>query len=180
MKERACLGCGKVAVYGSRRPMTYPLCGVCNSGVYALEDAGGRVRYVGHSRDIAKRMHGHLHSGLSLRKQGWLRSSRHKLVVLEACRPETGTLREAELRWIAALEMAGEPLDLMLDDGPSCDLAGSRFGAWEVLERSTPEGPRSKARWKCRCECGRERDVAYSNLRSGHSKSCGCAKRRKA
>jgi hypothetical protein len=28
--------------------------------------------------------------------------------------------------------------------------------------------------WRCRCECGVEQDVVGSDLRSGHSQSCGC------
>jgi hypothetical protein len=30
--------------------------------------------------------------------------------------------------------------------------------------------------WLCRCECGTERPVQTTALRSGHSKSCGCFK----
>jgi len=31
--------------------------------------------------------------------------------------------------------------------------------------------------WKCRCECGQERDVVISMLMNGHTKSCGCLRR---
>lgn len=30
--------------------------------------------------------------------------------------------------------------------------------------------------WMCRCDCGAEHEVAYGNLRSGHTHSCGCTR----
>lgn len=33
------------------------------------------------------------------------------------------------------------------------------------------------AHWLCRCDCGREVSVARENLRTGNSRSCGCARR---
>lgn len=53
------------------------------------------------------------------------------------------------------------------------DLTGKRFGYWVVLGL----GERSKTgliRWKCRCDCGRVRDVKPDMLKSGRSVSCGC------
>lgn len=50
----------------------------------------------------------------------------------------------------------------------SLDLKGQRFGKWFVLEWGHRE-------WVCECDCGTIRSVATNNLRSGHSKSCGCA-----
>lgn len=43
------------------------------------------------------------------------------------------------------------------------------------------EVPRKKGNryFRCRCECGRERDVNYDNLRRGLTKSCGCKKENK-
>ena len=49
------------------------------------------------------------------------------------------------------------------------ELAGQRFGKWVVLHRV--EG----ALWKCRCDCGNEREVQTGTLKLGKSKSCGCA-----
>ena len=48
------------------------------------------------------------------------------------------------------------------------DLTGQVFGRWTVLYRT------SDNKWRCRCECGTERDVVYSNLVRGLSTSCGC------
>jgi len=53
------------------------------------------------------------------------------------------------------------------------DITGKKFGRLTVLELVTTK-PRSK--WRCICECGIKRDVCGSQLRSGHSKSCGCLK----
>lgn len=65
------------------------------------------------------------------------------------------------------------------------DLTGQRFGALTVIERAGshkcdtmyPYGPPGRASfstWLCRCDCGREKVVIGTNLRSGHTKSCGC------
>ena len=51
------------------------------------------------------------------------------------------------------------------------DLSGKRFGRWEVLARDHAIG---KTVWLCRCDCGQERRVHASHLRSGASRSCGC------
>ena len=56
---------------------------------------------------------------------------------------------------------------------PVADVTGMRFGRWLVLARSHL-GYRSYWYWLCRCDCGTERAVKGSSLRSGESKSCGC------
>ncbi len=56
------------------------------------------------------------------------------------------------------------------------DISGMRFGRYLALSK------RMKRRntigtvslWLCRCDCGNEREVHLSSLRSGNSKSCGC------
>lgn len=55
------------------------------------------------------------------------------------------------------------------------DLTGQRFGRWTVLERDTAIHKKN-IYWKCRCDCGTERSVAGTSLRSGLSVSCGCEK----
>lgn len=57
------------------------------------------------------------------------------------------------------------------------DLTGKRYGKWKVLHRD-PTNKRPRARWICKCECGKVFPVYATNLRSGHSKSCGCEQRR--
>jgi hypothetical protein len=59
------------------------------------------------------------------------------------------------------------------------NLIGQRIDRWTVVERA---GSRiredghasSEALWKCRCDCGNERIIGGSSLRSGGTKSCGC------
>jgi hypothetical protein len=54
------------------------------------------------------------------------------------------------------------------------DLIGREFGFWTVIKK-VPNKTKSKSScWKCRCICGQIKDVIYSNLANGHSKSCGC------
>lgn len=63
------------------------------------------------------------------------------------------------------------------------DMTGARFGKWTVLELAEPLHDKrgyNVIRWKCRCDCGTERDVIGTTLRSGKSQSCGCDVGRRA
>ena len=54
------------------------------------------------------------------------------------------------------------------------NLAGQRFGrllAVEATDRRTESGD---VIWRCRCDCGREREFSAHVLRSGNTRSCGC------
>ena len=54
------------------------------------------------------------------------------------------------------------------------DLTGQKFGRWKVIKRDISK--KGSAYWICKCECGTERSVCGSSLRSGVSTSCGCYK----
>lgn len=56
------------------------------------------------------------------------------------------------------------------------DLSGLRFGRYTVLHRSA-NGRNGVTRWFCRCDCGIEKSVVASALRSGIVVSCNCLKR---
>jgi|WetSurSiteA1Bulk_404760.scaffolds.fasta_scaffold08870_2 hypothetical protein len=60
------------------------------------------------------------------------------------------------------------------------DLTGKRFNRLTVIKREKPpENIKYKTKnsyWLCRCDCGNEKNISYSNLISGHTKSCGCYK----
>lgn len=59
------------------------------------------------------------------------------------------------------------------------DLTGQAFSRLTVTSRA--ENDRyGKARWNCRCECGRDCIVLGRNLRSGWTRSCGCLQREAA
>jgi len=51
------------------------------------------------------------------------------------------------------------------------DLTGRKFGRWTVLSYS------GKHMWKCRCECGVEKEILGASLKNGSSLSCGCYNR---
>lgn len=48
------------------------------------------------------------------------------------------------------------------------------YGKWKAVERV--ENRKTMPYYKCVCECGNSKEIAYSNLISGASKSCGCDK----
>ena len=53
------------------------------------------------------------------------------------------------------------------------DLTGKKFGRWTVIERNGRE-KRGDCLWKCRCDCGKIKNVRGGSLTTGNSKSCGC------
>lgn len=56
--------------------------------------------------------------------------------------------------------------------GQYIDLSGQRFGCLVAVEIDHRLG--SRAIWKCKCDCGNTTFVSVSNLRNGHTQSCGC------
>ena len=57
------------------------------------------------------------------------------------------------------------------------NLIGKKFGRLTVIDYApdyvSPSGNRL-VRWKCKCDCGNEKDVISSDLTSGKTLSCGC------
>ena len=53
------------------------------------------------------------------------------------------------------------------------DITGQKFGKLSVLGVDHVEG--KVTYWKCKCDCGNETVVAGGAIKSGHTKSCGCA-----
>lgn len=62
------------------------------------------------------------------------------------------------------------------------DLTGRRFGRLTVIGRDNtqPVGHGQSTRWICRCDCGTERAFGRRTLRGGHTRSCGCLRRKLA
>ena len=52
------------------------------------------------------------------------------------------------------------------------DLSGNTYGRLAVIKRVPNKG--KSTRWLCKCICGGEVVVLGDNLKSGHTKSCGC------
>ena len=53
------------------------------------------------------------------------------------------------------------------------DITGERFGRLTALRRDGV-GLCWKAKWICRCDCGRQVSVFKCNLVRGNTRSCGC------
>lgn len=60
--------------------------------------------------------------------------------------------------------------------GKFIDLTGQKFGRLEVIKRAE-NSKDAKAQWECLCRCGAVVVVSGGNLRSGHTRSCGCLHR---
>jgi hypothetical protein len=52
------------------------------------------------------------------------------------------------------------------------DIAGMKFGRLTAIRQAGKIGQTSA--WLCACECGNEKTIRLSTLRSGQTKSCGC------
>jgi hypothetical protein len=56
------------------------------------------------------------------------------------------------------------------------DITGQKFGRLIAICVSEANAIGKKKQWACRCECGNHAIVCASNLTSGHTTSCGCAR----
>lgn len=54
------------------------------------------------------------------------------------------------------------------------EIAGQRFGKLEAI-RPVKKDKRGNVMWLCKCDCGNTKLVAATRLRTGRTKSCGCA-----
>lgn len=54
------------------------------------------------------------------------------------------------------------------------DLTGQRFGKLTVI-KAAGTNIHKKRLWECVCDCGKHTTVTGSDLRNGHTKTCGCA-----
>ncbi len=54
------------------------------------------------------------------------------------------------------------------------DITGQKFGKLTVLYQDEVQEKNRPRKWVCRCDCGGLCSVAISNLRNGHTQSCGC------
>ncbi len=57
------------------------------------------------------------------------------------------------------------------------DLVGRQFGRLTVLRPADRRA--AQLLWVCSCSCGGQTETTATKLRSGHSKSCGCNRRRR-
>jgi hypothetical protein len=67
--------------------------------------------------------------------------------------------------------------DRVAPTGREPNFAGDRYGRLVLLGEVAGQGPRSRRKWLCRCDCGVETQVVQEGLRSGNSTSCGCFQR---
>ena len=54
------------------------------------------------------------------------------------------------------------------------DLTGRRYGRLTVCREIKQAEKIRRHYWLCRCDCGKEKTVEESHLKTGHTKSCGC------
>lgn len=57
---------------------------------------------------------------------------------------------------------------------PKNDLTGLKFGKLTVLYPTDERNASGCIKWMCQCECGKQKTIAGTDLKSGKIKSCGC------
>lgn len=70
-------------------------------------------------------------------------------------------------------------LDEQIPVGTAEDLTNRTFGKLTVLYRVKNMGKTRGAKWRCECSCGNIVDILASNLKRGHTLSCGCLQKEK-
>ena len=85
-----------------------------------------------------------------------------------------GSLREGKTRSCGCLKQESDKSP----KGNVKDLTGQKFGHLLVINREGSDH-RGEAKWLCECDCKKANRVIVlgSNLRSGHTMSCGCERR---
>lgn len=63
--------------------------------------------------------------------------------------------------------------------GKAIDMTGRIFPTFTILAREGGGGHCKQARWRCRCQCGKEFVADGADLRRGKVTSCGCITRQK-
>lgn len=58
------------------------------------------------------------------------------------------------------------------------DLTGQKFGKLTVVRRAD-NNKHGSTQWVVKCACGKKKVVTGANLRSGHTKTCGCVKKKR-
>lgn len=58
-------------------------------------------------------------------------------------------------------------------------MKNKRFGRLTAIKHAG-RNERNSALWLCTCDCGNEKLVAYAELKTGRTKSCGCIRRERA
>lgn len=60
--------------------------------------------------------------------------------------------------------------------GNLIDLSGQKFSMLTVLDKIKSKKYKNGTQvyWLCKCECGKEKYIAATKIKSGHTKSCGC------
>ena len=54
------------------------------------------------------------------------------------------------------------------------DLTGKRFGKLVCIKYAPEKRKKTISKWYCKCDCGEFATIDTSNLKLGHTKSCGC------
>lgn len=55
------------------------------------------------------------------------------------------------------------------------DMTGKKYNRLTVISRAENEG--SRASWNCLCDCGNSITLNGKQIRTGHTKSCGCIRK---
>ena len=121
-----------------------------------------------------------------------------RLTVLKQGEDEITSRGDRQIRWICQCDCGRQTLTrgIALRSGgtQSCgfctrsesnigyhleDIKGQKFGRWTVIDKAGRyryHNGKYVTLWRCKCECGEERNIRAGTLKRGLSLSCGCYK----
>lgn len=110
-----------------------------------------------------------------------------ELTVIEMLRNYNGTKRtyckcigvdgkEYIVRQDALQSGATRYIKGVMKAGKEENIAGNRYGKLTALHPTEKRAANSSVIWQCVCDCGKNVMVSSSNLKRGHTTSCGCKK----
>lgn len=103
-----------------------------------------------------------------MRFAGYRHNNRQRVAVWE-CQCDCGNICQAE----GSILCSGRKKSCGCIRIASEHLSGMRFGKLTVLGEDTDDHTTLR-KVICRCDCGKELSVAFRNLKSGKTRSCGC------
>lgn len=90
------------------------------------------------------------------------------------CEVDAGSLRALRVKSCGCLKKESD----RSPKGNVIDLTGQKFNHLKVIQRDGSDS-RGEAKWLCECDCEAHTrlSILSSNLRTGHTTSCGCERR---
>ncbi|MBR3693183.1 MAG: hypothetical protein IKL88_01520 [Erysipelotrichales bacterium] len=93
--------------------------------------------------------------------------------IIWKCRSDSGEIVEKTRKELYLIKKSPNTY-IEMNGHKFIDISGQRFG--KLVAISFSERINGVTYWKCKCDCGNDSIVSYTNLTQGSTKSCGCGR----